>query len=371
MKIAHVVATFPPDIGGMGQVAAAEAREMVKRGHDVTVFTLSYPYSRYEDSDLPYKIMRSRPLIPGGAAGFVPSWRRQLAGFDLVHLHYPFYGGAESVWLNSGDVPYVITYHMDAQPTELFKKPIKLIYDRFIAPLIIKKARRVIMVDDNHLFSFDKELFPAQKIILPNGIDTDIFIPGKVSPNEFGLDELAGKQIFLFVGNFLPVKGLPLLIKAWNKITNDQARLVVVGGGHNESSYKKLAIKFGVADRIHWQGPCYNQKRLAKYYRLATAVIVPSYSETFSLVAGEALASGCPVIASDVPGMKARIKDGETGFLFESGGERSLLDVIERFLSLTPEQKIKLGQNGRKLIEEEFSLKKHIDLLEKIYHDSV
>lgn len=371
MKIAHVVATFPPDIGGMGQVASDEAREISKRGHDVTVFALSYPFSRYNDTALEYKIIRSWPLLPGGAAGWVPAWRKQLAGFDLIHLHYPFYGGAESVWLNSGSVPYIITYHMDAQPTALFKKPIKLVYDRWLAPKIIKKAGRVILVDDNHNFSFEKKLRPSQKMILPNGIDTEIFTPDSAGVEEFGLDKLAGKPIFLFVGNFLPVKGLPLLIKAWNKISNDEVQLVVVGGGHSESSYKKLAKKFGVADRIHWQGPCYNKERLAKYYQLATAVVIPSFSETFSLVAGEALSSGCPVIASDVPGMRARVKEGETGFLFESGAERSLIDALERFLKLTPEERNKFGQNGRALVEKEFSLKKHIDSLEEIYRNSI
>ena len=149
MKIAHVVATFPPDIGGMGQVAADEARELARRGHDVTVFALSFPLSHYDDSAAPFKIIRSRPLIPGGAAGWVPTWRKKFTGFDLIHLHYPFYGGAESVWMNKDSVPYIITYHMDARPTALFKKPIKLVYDRFLAPRIFSKAKRVIMVDNN------------------------------------------------------------------------------------------------------------------------------------------------------------------------------------------------------------------------------
>ncbi|MEK7624978.1 MAG: glycosyltransferase family 4 protein, partial [Patescibacteria group bacterium] len=317
------------------------------------------------------KIVRSRPLIPGGAAGWVPAWRKQLAGFDLIHLHYPFYGGAESVWLNSGKVPYIITYHMDAQPTALFKKPIKLIYDRFLAPYIIRGARRVILVDDNHSFSLDKKISSSQKVLLPNGIDIGIFSPGVVSPNEFGLDKLVGKDLFLFVGNFLSVKGLPLLIKAWNKLSDNQAHLLVVGGGHSESSYKKLAEKFGVADRIHWQGPCYDKNRLAKYYRLAAAVIIPSFSESFSLVAGEALASGCPVIASDVPGIRGRVKDGKTGFLFESGAERGLIDALEKFMRLSTAERAGLGSAGRELIVKEFSLKKHTDLLEEVYSGSV
>jgi len=371
MKIAHVVATFPPDIGGMGQVAFDEARELSKRGHDVTVFTLSYPLSRYDDSKLPFKIVRSRPLIPGGAAGWVPVWRKMFGGFDLIHLHYPFYGGAESVWMNTDSIPYVITYHMDARPTVAFKKPIKFFYDRFIAPKILSRARRVILVDDKHYFSLEKNLFVSQKIILPNGIDTEIFRTGAITPNEFGLDALAGKRIFLFVGNLLPVKGLPLLIKAWNKLSNEDSHLVVVGGGYNEASYQKLAKKYGVADRIHWQGPCYDQERLAKYYRLAEAVIISSSSETFSLVAGEALASGCPVIASDVPGIRSRVKEGETGFLFESGVERSLLDAMDRFFKFSPEQIKIFGQHGRALIEKEFGLKKHLDALEEIYRDSV
>ncbi len=371
MKIAHVNATFPPDIGGMGQVAFDETRELAKRGYDVTVFTLSYPLSRYDDSKFPFKVIRSRPLIPGGVAGWVPAWRKMFMGFDLIHLHYPFYGGAESVWMNMGSVPYIITYHMDAQPTVMLKKPIKFLYDRFVAPRILSKARRVILVDNKHHYSLEKNLFASQKIILSNGIDTEIFKPGTVAPTEFGLAALAGKRIFLFVGNLLPVKGLPLLIKAWNKLSVPDAHLVVVGGGYNEAGYQKLAKKYGVADRIHWQGPCYDQEHLAKYYRLVEAVIVPSSSETFSLVVGEALSSGRPVIASDVPGIRNRVKEGETGFLFEPGVERRLLEAMARYFKNSAEQIKILGQHGRELIVNEFGLKKHIDALEEIYRDSV
>ena len=98
MKIAHVVSTFPPQVGGMGQVALEEAQRLAKMGHEVTVFALGYAGTKYHDQDFPFKVVRLWTPFKYGDAGFAPQLFFKLKKFDVTHLHYPFYGSAQCVW---------------------------------------------------------------------------------------------------------------------------------------------------------------------------------------------------------------------------------------------------------------------------------
>lgn len=367
MKIAHVVPTFPPDIGGMGQVAFDEAKELAARGHDVTVFTIAFPEQKYDDEKLPFKVVREKTFLRTASAAWLPQLKFKVRGFDVVHLHYPFYGTAE--WVACSGEPYVVTYHMDASPKKHLQA-IRIIYDNLFAKSILKKARRVILVDQNANFKLKSKLASEKISIIPNGIDSEIFHPQPPNFSDFAADHLKSKRILLFVGNLMPVKGLGTLLQALQEISNPDVHLIVVGGGYNEWQYRNKAETLGVSHQITWLGHCSDREKLAKYYALADAVVVPSLSESFSLVAGEALACGKPVIASDIPGIRERVIEGETGFLFEKGSHTDLARTIKKFLKLPLKAKSLLGQNGRELVERKFSLKKHVDELERIYVES-
>ncbi|HVX29433.1 MAG TPA: glycosyltransferase, partial [Nitrolancea sp.] len=110
MRIAHVTATFPPYYGGTGNVCYHNARVLAARGHHVEVFTADAP-GRIDDP-AGVIVNRLRPIVQVGNAPVLPSLLR-LRQFDLVHLHYPFYTGAEFVSL--ARLPYVITYHQDVE----------------------------------------------------------------------------------------------------------------------------------------------------------------------------------------------------------------------------------------------------------------
>ena len=116
MKIAIVTPTFPPYAGGIGNVALFNARQLVRLGHQVTVFTPSYQKLKEEVTDI--KIVRVKPLVKHGNAAFVPALSWLLSGFDIIHLHYPFFGGAEVIWLHQRkfkkrEAKIILHYHMD------------------------------------------------------------------------------------------------------------------------------------------------------------------------------------------------------------------------------------------------------------------
>ncbi len=112
-KIAQVVCTYPPYRGGMGHVAFEYTTRLRDRGYNVHVFTTRH---REPVSDPEY-VHRLSSIVQIGNAGVMPSLYKRIAGFDLVHLHYPFYGGAEPTVIRKSirhDQGLVMTYHMDA-----------------------------------------------------------------------------------------------------------------------------------------------------------------------------------------------------------------------------------------------------------------
>ena len=112
MKIAQVVSTYPPYRGGMGSIAHTYTEHLRARGHDVHVYTPRYRAVQYD----PDYIHRVPSPIHVGNAGVVPSLFNRLKGLDIIHLHYPFFGGAEPVIVRKAvrpDQALVLTYHMD------------------------------------------------------------------------------------------------------------------------------------------------------------------------------------------------------------------------------------------------------------------
>ena len=113
MKIAHVTATFPPNFTGTGIVCYHNCLELAKLGHDVTIFTANHPRKEYEYPGI-LNVERIDPLFRIGNGPFLPQLLK-IRGFDIVHLHYPFFFGAEMIYLNSrlNKFGYVLTYHQD------------------------------------------------------------------------------------------------------------------------------------------------------------------------------------------------------------------------------------------------------------------
>lgn len=376
MKIAHVAVNFPPHIGGIGEVCFSEAHGLALRGHDVTVFSLRQgPESRSTTPLSKVKTVFLRPLVQGGNAGFIPQLFWRLGGFDIVHLHYPFYGGAEWVWLSSilRGTRYVTTYHMDAQPSELWKLPFKQLYDALIAKPILHRSKKVIIVGEEFLHTTEQKNSLNQRnvVVLPNAIDTEVFYPAHaVDYSALGLDRWRDKEIILFVGNLMPLKRLDLILQSLEYLPS-RASVLVVGGGYEMEHYRSMVAAMNLSARVLFVGPCYNQRRLAQYYNIASAVVVPSDYESFSLVTVEAQACGAIVIASKIPALEGKITDGRDGFLFEPGSVKSLAQKIITALSLSIPERRLIEKTARSRVQRQYALEPHFEKLEKIYAEAL
>lgn len=375
MKIAHLVSTFPPHIGGMGVVCAEEASFLVAN-NPVTVLTLSYPSNKYSDDKfMPFTIKRLKPIFKCGDAGWITGLENYLKDADIVHLHYPFYGALGSLkkCKKLFGFSLVVTYHMDSQSKGI-KKVFQNMYDKIYAKKIFELADKVIAVDLNHFLKskFGRFIGKEKFALLNNGVDSKIFSPGGLaewpvmSPKR---DLLKNKKIILFVGNFLAVKNVNVIIDALPMINKDVV-FAIVGGGYDEKKLIKKITKMKLLDRVIFLGNKFSRGQLADCYRSADIVVVPSLSESFSLVALEAMSCGTIVVSSDSPGMQNRIKNGINGYIIKENSAKEWANQIEKIFGCDMQLKIEIKKKARETAIE-FDWSKHCNILNGIYRSVI
>jgi glycosyltransferase involved in cell wall biosynthesis len=370
MKIAQVVSTFPPVQGGMGYVCLYNARELARRGHDVTVFTVDYGGLDCRDDYREFNVVRIGSSIIHGDAALVPRLYSMLRGFDVIHLHYPFFGGAEYVYLAAlaRGQKYLLTYHMDVYGNTILKKLVLALYEPFLLGRTIRRATAVCALSNEHIRESraSRHLDRDRLIVLPNGVDTEKFRPRDKSSkliSEYGLE---GKTVVLFVGNLQYFKGLHLLIEALSGINDSDVMLLVVGGGYEEAKLKRLVNARHMGERVVFAGPKSHDEELPLYYGLADFLVLPSTrSESFGLAALEAMASGIPVIVSSLPGPSRLVDEGRDGLVTRAGDTADLREKIGQLL-YDRERRLAMGGAAREKAVEKYDWRKIGDRLEKI-----
>lgn len=323
------------DTGGMNVYVLQLAKELGKRGNHVDVYT------RRHDPNDPQIIeigdgARVVHLEAGPTNGskdslfrYIPEFVRNLRHFqgsdgthyDLIHSHYWLSGWVGSVLSQDWNTPHAVTFHTLAR-TKLRARPGEAESDvRLAAEKRIADSVDAVVVSTSEEKEDLHRLYqtPQRRIqVIPAGVDLDLFRPlGKrKSREDLGIHE---KNMILYVGRVEPLKGIEILIKALPMLeSSSDTRLMIVGGSSEKDSelerLKGLATQLGIDDRVTFTGPL-KQTELPTYYSAADAFVLPSYYESFGLVALEAMACGTPVVVSRVGGLKTFIRDGYTGYL--------------------------------------------------------
>jgi len=367
VRIAEVIATFPPRHGGMGYVCYHNSLELARRGHEVTVFTLDHGTSGTDPRE--FRVVRLRTPLLSGDGGVVPHLFRDLKGFDAVHLHYPFYGGGEYVALASRvrGTAYFVTYHMDVYGNTLFRRAAIAAYEPVVGRWILRGASRIGAVSLPHLRSTRvAKLLDWNRVVeVPNGVDTERFRPGGKDPALVARYGLEGKMVVLFVGNLQPFKRLDLLIEAVAGIGDPSIVLLVVGGGYGEPEYRAQTRRLGVENRVIFAGPKSPYADLPDHYRLGDMLVLPSTrSESFGLVVLEAMASGIPAIVSSLPGPSSLVEDGADGFVAHAGDAE---DLKRKILMLAGDAggRRRMGGRAREKVVERYGWDRAGDILGK------
>ncbi len=368
LRIAHVSATFPPYHGGTGNVCFHNARVLADRGHQVSVFTATTT-GRPEDPP-GVTVHRLRPLVRIGNAPVLPQLFR-LHDFDLLHLHFPFYSGGDLVALNR--TPFVVTYHQDVKIDGLLGR-VAAAHDRRIGRWVLRRAARICPTSLDYARHSTIASLAAEHghpmIPLPNGVDVERFRPGPVDLEfraRFGLP--AEAVVVLFVGamdaahHFKGVKVLLRAIAACPEVWG-----LLVGDGDLKAGYQRHARELGIASRVVFAGhvPTID---LPSAYRAADVLVLPSITagEAFGMVLLEAMATGRPVIASDLPGVRSVFTAGAEGLRVPPGDAAALASAIQTLSSMGTSGRAAMGRRGRETTEHEYSWDQIGRRLEDIY----
>jgi len=192
---------------------------------------------------------------------------------------------------------------------------------------------------------------PAGKIeIIAPGVEHAFFAPGERTGARNALGLPADAPVLLFVGRIQPLKGPDVAVRSLAALNRRDALLLIVGGssgleGDSEIAHvKRLITELGVESQVRFIEP-QPHHILSTYYRAADAVIVPSRSESFGLVALEASACGIPVVASAVGGLLTLVDHGSNGFLVEERDPLLFAEHINDILD-HPDRAALMGRRG-------------------------
>jgi phosphatidyl-myo-inositol alpha-mannosyltransferase len=260
--------------------------------------------------------------------------------FDIVHLHEPLAPTLCTTVLRLSRSVNIGTFHAtESRPSYRWTKPFMV--DHLLNRWFKKLNGRIAV--SRPAMNFINKFFPSSYEIIPNGIDLHHFSPDVAPFPEYN----DGKTNILFVGRLEKRKGLEYLLKAYNLIKPDcpECRLIVVGPGKkNREKAEKDIEDLGLTDVIFTGNVDYNQ--LPRYYKTADIFIAPATGrESFGIILLEAMATGKPVVASNISGYASVITDGEEGLLVPPKQEVPLAKAIN-LLMRDPQLRNKMGQKG-------------------------
>jgi phosphatidylinositol alpha-mannosyltransferase len=256
-------------------------------------------------------------------------------GFDIIHVHEPLTPALPPIVLQEAAVPRVGTFHAYHRKARgyFWYKPVLERWFRHLDGLIAVSCPAMEFVSRH---------YPGDYEVIPNGVDTRGF-----SPNTPPLEELAdGKRNILFVGRLEKRKGLDYLIEAYRHLKrhSPDLRLVVVGPRSRlGTDYRALAQ--GLEDVVFCDSVPFDM--LPRYYASAHVLCAPATGEeSFGMVLLEGMASGKPVVASNIDGFSQVMTHGQEGLLVPPRDENALTEALAWVLA-NPARAREMGERGR------------------------
>jgi D-inositol-3-phosphate glycosyltransferase len=348
------------DAGGMNVYVLNTARELARAGVEVEIFTRATsseepptveaapgvlvhhlpagPFEGLSKNDLPTQLCAFTGGLLRAEAHNRPGH------YDLIHAHYWLSGQAAWVAADRWNVPLVQTFHTLAKVknAQLADGDSPEPIGRVVGEEQITTEADLLIANTAAEAGELQRYYAADarrvEVVHP-GVDLGVFRPGDKTAAREALGLPRDALVVAFVGRIQPAKAPDVLLRGLARLRVHDPALaerivpVFVGGPSNTDLYwlPKLAGELGLGDRVQWRSPR-SGEALAQVYRAADAVAVPSYNESFGLVALEAQATGTPVIAAKVGGLTTAVADGSSGLLVDSHRSDDWADAIGRLM---------------------------------------
>ncbi len=376
------------DSGGMNVYIRELSREMGRRAHTMDIFTRRVDPALAEVAVIDERtrviqieaggpeVDKSslRRYLPQFRSGVLAFQQREGRSYDLVHSHYWLSGWVGQALKARWGVPHVIMFHTLGEAKNRahlseHEPDYRIAGERIVA----QGADRIICASQG-----EKETLvnlygvPAQRVALvPCGVDTDRFQPTSRARARRRLGLPPDEPLVLFVGRIEPLKGIDILLRAAAQLEGRFCLLVVGGDGQDaqrKAELKALASDLSIAERVMFLDAVPHDD-LPLYYGAADVCVVPSYYESFGLVAVEAMACGLPVVASGVGGLRETVQDGQTGYLVPWRCPEPFAERLDLLLSNEPLRR-SLGHEARAAVER-FRWSEVAARVEDVYHELV
>ena len=350
------------DAGGMNVYVLNTARQLARQGVEVDIFTRATRPSQGEVVDVepglrvvnivagPYDGLEKEALptqLAAFAGGMLQFHRCHDVDYDLIHSHYWLSGQVGWLLRDLWEVPLVHTAHTlaavknahrsddDSPESEARRICEQQLVDNADVLVVNTPEETNDLVDH-----YDAD--PDRIVVVSPGTDVEMFSPGTDRNTERSRRLLGiplDAELVAFVGRLQQFKGPQVLIRATAEMVQRnpgrKLRVIICGGASGaaatERQYMDLARELGVARRIRFLDPR-PPEELVTIYQAADIVAVPSYNESFGLVAMEAQACGTPVVAARVGGLPVAVAEGETGLLVDGHGTADWADALESLL---------------------------------------
>jgi D-inositol-3-phosphate glycosyltransferase len=359
------------DAGGLNVYVAEVSRRLGERGIKVDVFT------RAEDPAAPEMVevnehtrvitvpagpleAVSKESLPQLVPEFTAGLDDVIKGYDLIHSHYWLSGLIGAELADRHQLPLVHTMHTMARV-----KNSSLTADQQTEPdvrergeaAVVKAARMLTAntTDEAAELEHHYAAHPDRITIVPPGVDLHTFHPCDQPKSRAQLGVPQDARVILFVGRIQPLKAPDVLIKAVAELARRspdrraELKLIIIGSPSGPDSgwsrtLAPLTEELGVTDLVDFR-PHSERAELFRWYCASDLVGVPSYNESFGLVALEAQACGRPVVATDVGGLRHAVQDQQTGILVAGHDPNLWADALGSVLD-HPDELVRMGANA-------------------------
>jgi L-malate glycosyltransferase len=377
------IACFPT-VGGSGVAASQLALKLASRGHAVHVFSSGTParLSTTQNSCILHRVLPvNRPPLENGVyalalAGEMANVATREA-LDVLHVHYALPHAASALLAQE------ILVTRGARPPRL----VTTLHGTDVTGLLGDAAltavtRHAVLRSDavttpsawlRQMAVANLSLPAAKRVeVVPNFVDPEEFHPGddrndlrRLFP-ALAWDGPVRPAVLLHASNFRPVKRVGDAVVAFAQVLRTRpAALMLVGDGPERASVEKLAGSLGVADHVALLG---EQLRMGPLFAQADLFVLPSEHESFGLAALEALASGVPVVATDVGGLPEVVRHAETGWLVPAHNPPALAAAILKLLADEP-LRAAMGRAARMDALERFRPEPVVARVEALYRE--